>query len=318
MTEKSGLGAFPIKGFGPTYGTLYQSGRKFGYGQAPGAEPEGAPSEEADTTADQASIPFVHLHVHSNFSFLDGGSRITELVSRAAELGQPALALTDHDGLYGAVRFARACARAGIQPVFGAEVRVTSFLPDSPPPPDPYHLVLLAQTREGYANLCRLLSAAHLGVPDRDHPPVVTPEQLAAHRQGLLCLSGGREGEVGRLVDAGREDEARQVLLALRSLFGPGQLVVEVAFARWEPQREVEAGRDGAPVYHKVRGEDGRLRHREDAGGDRGRPERRSPPQTAPFPPAPPSDHPVFCKMITMQNLLQNQKGGRPAGRRSP
>ena len=71
----------------------------------------------------------MHLHVHSNFSFLDGGSRIEELVARAAELGQPALALTDHDGLYGAVRFAKACAKKGIKPVFGAEVRVESLLP---------------------------------------------------------------------------------------------------------------------------------------------------------------------------------------------
>ncbi len=73
-------------------------------------------------------IPFVHLHVHSNFSFLDGGSRIEELVARAAALGQPALALTDHDGLYGAVRFAKACAKHGIKPIFGAEVRVESLL----------------------------------------------------------------------------------------------------------------------------------------------------------------------------------------------
>ncbi|MBN1629566.1 MAG: PHP domain-containing protein, partial [Thermoleophilia bacterium] len=130
----------------------------------------------ADTAPTSGAVPFVHLHVHSNFSFLDGGSRIEELVARAAELGQPALALTDHDGLYGAVRFAKACAKRGIKPIFGAEVRMESLLagdsggdsgagapPPSgrpaagPPTNDPHHLVLLAENREGYANLCRLL-----------------------------------------------------------------------------------------------------------------------------------------------------------------
>ncbi len=178
----------------------------------------------ADTPTSAAS-PFVHLHVHSNFSFLDGGSRIEELVARAAELGQPALALTDHDGLYGAVRFAKACARHGIKPIFGAEVRVESLLAaglaaDAPKSTgvtsaaalsavanasnsegvvsdDPHHLVLLAETREGYANLCHLLSAAHLADPERERPPLVTLESLRTHAQGLICLTACRHGEVG-------------------------------------------------------------------------------------------------------------------------
>ena len=83
-----------------------------------------APSPPPAPTADS----FVHLHVHSNFSFLDGGSRIEDLAARAASLGQTALALTDHDGLYGAVRFAKACAKHGLKPIFGVEVRVESLL----------------------------------------------------------------------------------------------------------------------------------------------------------------------------------------------
>ena len=86
------------------------------------ATPGAAPTPAADPA------PFVHLHVHSNFSFLDGGSRIEELVARAAALGQPALALTDHDGLYGAIRFAKTCAKHKIKPLFGAEIRVESLL----------------------------------------------------------------------------------------------------------------------------------------------------------------------------------------------
>ncbi len=201
-------------------------------------------------------LPFVHLHVHSNFSFLDGASHVEQLVARAAELGQPALALTDHDGLYGAVRFAKACAKHGIKPIFGAEVRVESLLepaaspdgsPDGAPlssasaPSDPHHLVLLAQDRQGYANLCRLISAAHLADPSRQRPPLVTFESLRAHAEGLLCLTGCRHGEVGYLVDAGRLDDARRALLRLRDIFPPdlaGQprLYVELQYFAHEPQ----------------------------------------------------------------------------------
>jgi hypothetical protein len=125
------------------------TGPKDGWARGP-ADPGPAPSpgDPAPVGPEAQPSPFVHLHVHSNFSFLDGGSRIEELVARAAELGQPALALTDHDGLYGAVRFAKACAKRGIKPIFGAEVRVESLLAAAESD-DPHHLVLLAETREG-------------------------------------------------------------------------------------------------------------------------------------------------------------------------
>ena len=83
-------------------------------------------------------------------------------------------------------------------------------------PADPHHLVLLAETREGYANLCRLISAAHLADPERERPPLVTLESLRAHADGLICLTGCRHGEVGYLIDAGRDHEARAALLRLR------------------------------------------------------------------------------------------------------
>ena len=261
----------------------------------------------------------MHLHVHSHFSFLDGAARVDELAARAAELGQPALALTDHDGLYGVVRFAKACAKVGraadlrgrgargapaarrLAPRPGPRPQPTGRprrggrrppgeagrpsrrrsgqaapgdpgggAPTADPTPSPalatrdhpYHLVLLAETREGYANLCRLVSAAHLAVPERDHPPLVTRDMLAEYREGLICLTACRQGEVGRLVDAGRDDDARRVLLELRDLFGADHLVVELQHFGYEPHREAEPGQDGALVVEKVRGDDGRLRHR--------------------------------------------------------
>ena len=252
----------------------------------------GASTNDPPDASPDAS-PFVHLHVHSNFSFLDGGSRIEELVARTAELGQPALALTDHDGPYGAVRFAKACARRGIKPIFGAEVRVESLLPargpDAPgaplpgatghaaaattprtaraasrdnPADDPHHLVLLAETREGYANLCRLLSAAHLADPERERPPLVTIESLRAHAEGLICLTGCRHGEVGYLIDAGRDADARAALLRLREIFSPHHLYAELQYFGYEPHHEAHPGQYGAPVYEKIRAVGGRLRHR--------------------------------------------------------
>ena len=267
------------------------------------ADPTGTGGgQTADGDSPSVPSPFVHLHVHSNFSFLDGGSRIGDLVDRAVELGQPALALTDHDGLYGAVRFAKACAKRGVQAIFGVEMSVEPLTPAAmspegtssvrsgmaarpggappaagapgrrPPPPPlatwdhPYHLVLLAETREGYANLCRLVSAAHLAVPDRDRPPTVTAAQLREHREGLICLTGCRQGEVGRLLDAGRESEARLALEHLCDIFGPEHLFVELQHFGYVPHREAEAGRNGAAVYQKHRGDDGRLRHFRDDG----------------------------------------------------
>ncbi len=253
----------------------------------------GTPAPDASPAVSPGVSSFIHLHVHSNFSFLDGGSRIEELVARAAELGQSALALTDHDGLYGAVRFAKACAKRGIKPIFGAEVRVESLLADSGPegtvaapagvagstagaaavphsrpvdsgaaPDDPHHLVLLAETREGYANLCRLLSAAHLADPERQRPPVVTLESLRAHTHGLICLTACRHGEVGYLVDAGRHADALHALLRLREIFGPDNLYVELQYFGYEPHQEAHAGQHGSPVYQKIPAHGGRLRHR--------------------------------------------------------
>jgi DNA polymerase III alpha subunit len=273
----------------PVYGDIH----KFGYTrplkkhEQPASETEAGPEAENGPGADP-SPPFVHLHVHSNFSFLDGGSRIEDLVARAAELGQPALALTDHDGLYGAVRFAKACAKRGIKPIFGAEVRVESLLgatwaaggrrPESPRPAgtgddpgqsdpgrgatdDPHHLVLLAETREGYANLCRLLSAAHLADPERQHPPLVTLESLRTHAEGLICLTGCRHGEIGYLIDTGRATQAEAALLLLRDIFGPHHLYVELQYFGYEPHQEARAGQHGAAVFKKAPAIGNRLRH---------------------------------------------------------
>ena len=216
-----------------------------------------------------AAVPFVHLHVHSNFSFLDGGSRIETLVARAAELGQPALALTDHDGLYGAVRLAKACAKAGIKPIFGAEVRVESLLPDedrrSPrePSADPHHLVLLAETREGYANLCRLRLRRPPGRPRTRATAAGHPRVLAGASRRVSSAS--RAAGTARSATSSTPDEtddAYVALLCLREIFGSHHLFVELQYFGYEPHQEARAGQRGVPVYEKIRADDDRLRHR--------------------------------------------------------
>ncbi|HEX9015585.1 MAG TPA: PHP domain-containing protein, partial [Chloroflexota bacterium] len=121
---------------------------------------------------------YVELHCHSNYSMLDGASHPEELVARAKELGMEALAITDHDGLYGAVRFWQSAVEEGIRPIVGAEFTMV----------DGSHLVLLAENRRGYANLCRLVTAAHMR-PDNQwttgprsaQSRVLSPESSSQH-----------------------------------------------------------------------------------------------------------------------------------------
>jgi error-prone DNA polymerase len=130
-------------------------------------------------------VGYVELHAHSAYSFLDGASLPEELAIRAAELGYGALALTDHDGIYGSLEFAQAAKAFGVRPITGAEVRLA----------DGSHVTLLVESAVGYANLCRLLTAAHSGtrVPGKEREllePALAQEKLERRNEGLVCLSG--------------------------------------------------------------------------------------------------------------------------------
>ena len=161
--------------------------------------------------SDAAAIP---LHCHSYFSLLRGVGSPAALAARAAALGYPALALTDRDALYGAVRFQQACREHGLKPIFGAEVTIAP----SAIVTDPSQVTLLAMDRRGYGNLCRLLSNARLG---REKGSAQLPfEVLAEHAGGLICLSGPSTGELSRLLVAGRREEAERVATTYREVFG--------------------------------------------------------------------------------------------------
>jgi error-prone DNA polymerase len=155
---------------------------------------------------------YVELHAHSAYSFLDGASLPEELAARAAELGYEALALTDHDGVYGSLEFAHAAKAFGVRPITGAEVTLA----------DRSHVTLLVETAQGYANLCRLLTAAHARTRDGTElaPPALDAKLLAELNEGLVCLSGcARHGLAVR-----SPNEAA----ALARAFGPERFFVEL------------------------------------------------------------------------------------------
>ena len=196
-----------------------------------------------------AASEFTHLHVASSYSLRFGAATPAALVARAAELGMPALALTDRDGLYGAFKHVQACAEAGINPILGADLALRpppETLPQGALPqeagrgttgrgPEPgparARVTLLAEGRQGWASLCRLVTAAHAaGVPGAatgraDASPAVTAEQIAQHSSGLVLLLGPAS-DVGQAIAARRPDLARRALNRWRGL--GCEVVIEV------------------------------------------------------------------------------------------
>src|SRR6266511_2763003 len=164
---------------------------------------------------------FVHLNVRTNFSLKDGAFFPEELALRAAELGMPAVALTDREGLYGAARFVTACTKTGVRPILGATLTIREVARDTP---SDTTIVLLARDEAGYANLCRLITDAHMTGERGD--PALAPAQVLAHADGLVCLLGP-DSAAGLLALEGRHDAAVAAARPFREAFG-GDLLFEV------------------------------------------------------------------------------------------
>jgi DNA polymerase-3 subunit alpha len=180
--------------------------------------------------------PFVHLHLHTEYSLVDGTVRIKPLIERARKLGLPAIAVTDQNNLFALVKFYRAAEAAGIKPIVGADVLVRT-------PEDPDHvsrLVLLCQDRQGYLNLCDLLSRGYL--EGQHHGiPFVRPDWVADCAAGLIALSGAREGDIGQAILAGHPNRARQLASHWQRCF-PERFYIEI-------QR---TGREQEPQYEEA------------------------------------------------------------------
>jgi DNA polymerase-3 subunit alpha len=178
---------------------------------------------------------FVHLHVHSEYSILDGACRIPALAARAAELGMPAVTLTDHGSLAGAVELQREARKQGIKPIVGCEVYVTD---DRRRQEKGYaHLTVLAETNEGYANLIKLSSLGYL--EGYYYKPRVDWELLERHANGLVVLSGCLSGRVSKALEENRPRDAAADLDRLVQIFGRDATYVEIQNAGLEPQRRV-------------------------------------------------------------------------------
>ena len=216
-------------------------------------------------------MSFVHLHVHSEYSLLDGACRISEMAKRAAEMGQTALAVTDHGVMYGAVAFYKACMEAGIKPIIGCEVYVAPrSLTDREYGVDNNysHLILLCKNETGYHNLCELVSKAFIDgyyiKPRIDWP------LLHRHAEGLICLSACLAGDIPQKLVRGDYEAAKARALELDELFGRGSFYLELQDHGIPQERQAAQGlirihqETGIPLAatndaHYLRKEDARI-----------------------------------------------------------
>jgi DNA polymerase-3 subunit alpha len=164
---------------------------------------------------------FVHLHVHSEYSLLDGAARINDLVGQAVALGMKSLALTDHGVMYGAIPFYKACKQHGIKPIIGCEVYYTagSLREKGTRKDQPiYHLILLAKNQAGYQNLMKLCSIGHL--QGHHYKPRIDPQHLAQYSEGLICTSSCLGSEVSQHLLHNRYEQAKEAALRYQAIFG--------------------------------------------------------------------------------------------------
>ena len=185
------------------------------------------------------SDSFVHLHLHTEYSLLDGAVRIPELMKRTKALGMPAVAMTDHGNLFGAIDFYMAAKKAGVKGIIGCEVYLapTSMQEkrEIAGRKRASHLTLLASSNEGYENLSKLVTKGHLD--GFWHKPRIDKDALREHSNGLICLSGCINGEVNELLLSDRPDEAKHSLIEFREIFGPENFYLELHNHGMEQQR---------------------------------------------------------------------------------
>ncbi len=187
---------------------------------------------------------FAHLHVHTEYSLLDGACRIEQLAARAAELQMPALALTDHGAMYGAIEFYQACTQVGVKPIIGCEVYVaarTRLDRDGTLDRNMGHLVLLAKDYEGYQNLMRLVSAANL--EGFYYKPRVDTELLARYSRGLIALTACQAGWCGQRICNEDLAGARQYVEGLVDVFGADNVYLEIMDHNYADEKKVVAGK---------------------------------------------------------------------------
>ncbi|MDW7674843.1 MAG: DNA polymerase III subunit alpha, partial [Bacillota bacterium] len=189
---------------------------------------------------------FVHLHVHTEYSLLDGAARIKDLVKQAKTLGMPAIAMTDHGVMYGAVDFYKACVKEGIKPIIGCEVYVaprSRFDKEAQRDDSGYHLVLLAKNMTGYQNLLRLVSLGY--IEGFYYKPRVDRELLTKYSEGLIALSGCMAGEIPQHILNNYLEQAEKACVQYRDIFGAENFYLELQDHGLAGQKEI--------IHHQVK-----------------------------------------------------------------
>jgi DNA polymerase III subunit alpha len=187
---------------------------------------------------------FVHLHLHTDYSMLDGACDVEKLVQRVKEMGMPAVAMTDHGNIFGAVHFVNAAHKAGVKPIVGCELYVCKKddhnIERTPPDGDTYnHLLVLAENEEGYRNLAKITSEASLR--GFYYKPRVSKKFLAEHSKGLIGLSGCLKGEVAERLMEENYDAARNAAATYSDIFGPNNFFLEIQDQGLEQEHRIHS-----------------------------------------------------------------------------
>lgn len=180
---------------------------------------------------------FVHLHVHTEYSLLDGAAKIKDLVAKASNCGAKAVAITDHGNMYGVLTFYSACLAKKIKPIIGCEFYICNNLHNKINKDDMAHLVLIAKNDKGYHNLLKLNSIAY--VDGFYYKPRIDYNVLEKHSEGLICLSGCLAGHIPQFILQGRKDEAEALALKLKNMFNAEDFYLEIQDHKIPEQREV-------------------------------------------------------------------------------
>ncbi len=187
---------------------------------------------------------FVHLHLHTDYSMLDGACDVEKLVQRVKELGMPAVAMTDHGNIFGAVHFVNAANKAGVKPIVGCELYICKKddhnIERTPPDGDTYnHLLVLAENEEGYRNLAKITSEASLR--GFYYKPRVSKKFLAEHSKGLIGLSGCLKGEVAERLMEEKYEAARTAAVTYRDIFGANNFFLEIQDQGLEQEHRIHS-----------------------------------------------------------------------------
>jgi len=180
-------------------------------------------------------MEMVHLHVHSQYSMQDGLCGIDDLIKQAAKFKMKAVALTDHDGLYGAIQFYKKAKKAGIKPIIGCEIRIKNNQKSN----QNCHFILLAKNKEGYSNLCQIITQVHLSNPGSI--PAIEKDILAKYSKGIIGLSGCDKGEIPLLISQKKAEQAEKVACWYQEIFGKENFYLELSFHSLSKEKEINS-----------------------------------------------------------------------------